>query len=441
MDSRKTEIQEVVERAKKDGIEWVSLQSVDIDGKIKSEEIPVRDLEDSLKRGKYYDGSSIAGFVRIEESDMLLLPDPSTYAPVPWSSSGKKARLICDVFWRKGKPFEGCPRRVLKSNIDAMKQFLGENVDFFVAPEAEFYILREEGGDYKTPDDAGYFDLEFDDFRTECANILEKMGIVVEACHHEVGPGQHEIDIAYNDGLKIADQTTTYKEVVKQVAKKYGFIASFMPKPFGNKAGSGMHTHINLKRTGKNLFFNGKRKRGKRKHLSDTALYFMGGLMEHARATSSILSSTPNSYKRLGVSEAPNYVVWTHRNRSAFIRIPEVREREYDSIRIELRSPDPACNPYLAFAVMLAAGMDGIKRRTDPGDPRDENIQRMSTYEGINKLPDSLGEALSYLEADDVISSALGSHCLNEFLRLKRAEWEDYRTRVGSEERKHYIDL
>jgi glutamine synthetase len=441
MVSRSEKVKEVIKKADPEIIKWIYLQFVDIGGKIKSVEIPTRDLPKVFKKGKGFDGSSILGGVRIHESDMLLIPDPFTYTTVPWVDSGDRARVICDVYRNKQTPFDGCPRRVLKNNIAAMQAKFGDGTDFAVATEPEFYILKEVGGDFITPEEAGYFDLDFSDFRIECAEMMEKVDIKVEAGHHEVGlGGQHEIDYAYGDAIKVADQTTVYKEIIKQVAKRHDLTASFMPKPFGDKAGSGMHVHINLKRDGENLFFDGK-KRGKRLHLSDTALYFMGGIMKHARALSAILSSTPNSYKRLGVSEAPNYVLWARKNRSAFIRIPDILDKEYDSVRLELRSPDPACNPYLAFGVILAAGMHGIKRKIDPGDPRNEDIQNMSSYDGVIMLPGTLGEALSYLERDKVIIKALGDHCMNEFMKLKTKEWNDYKIMVGTQERQQYINL
>jgi glutamine synthetase len=430
-----TKIKEVLEKIKENNIERISLQFIDVAGVPKQKGIPVQEFKKTIYKGSSFDGSSIEGYARIQESDMLLFPDLNTYAPFP---NTKKARIICDVYTHDGKPFEGSPRYVLKKMIAKMKKMLGKNAAFYVAPELEFYLLEKRTDGYHPHDHANYFDVAPKDlaegFRDECIAYLNKMGIEDEADHHEVGEGQHEIDIVYGDALRLADETITYKMIVQELAMKKGLCATFMPKLFPDKPGSGMHCHINLvtekMEEGKfvkdrNLFHDESTN-----DLSDIAKYSIGGLMAHARGSSAIWCPTVNSYKRLGKSEAPKYIVWAHNNRSALIRIPAIRKNEYGALRIELRCPDPSCNPYLAFAVMLADMLDGIQKKINPPKPVEENIYHLPSYEKIEKLPDSLEEALECLEKDEVVKNAIGKHCLREFINLKRKELKEYQSHV-----------
>jgi len=435
--------EDILKRIKEDKVERVILQFTDIAGCLKQIGISLNEFEKTIYEGTFFDGSSVLGYARIQESDMLLIPDLSTYALLPTGNS-RKARFICDVYKPNGEPFYGSPRHVLKRMIETMKEELGEDAVFYVAPELEFYLLK----DGKPYDNAGYFDVTPEDlaeeFRYKCIKLLNKMNIIDEAEHHEVGPGQHEIDIKYADAVKMADNTVTYKMIIKYIAKNMGLTASFMPKIFRDKPGSGMHCHVNIviekesngKKERDNLFYDEKR-RG----LSDIALYSIAGLMKHAKASSAIWSPTINSYKRLGKSEAPKYIVWAHINRSAFIRVPAIRGDDHNSMRIEVRSPDPSCNPYLGFAVMLADMLDGIKNKEKPPEPVEEDMYHRTSYEGIEVLPSSLEEAIRYLEEDDVVKEALGDHCLKEFIELKQKELESFNNCVTEWERKKYMDV
>ncbi|GAV26482.1 glutamine synthetase [Carboxydothermus islandicus] len=425
------------------GIRFIRLQFTDIYGIPKNVAITAEQLEKALDGELMFDGSSIDGFVRIEESDMYLKPDPSTFMILPWADQRyAEARLICDIYTYDGKPFSGCPRGNLKRILQEAKQ-MGID-EMYVGPEAEFFLFQtKEDGTLTTVthDEAGYFDLapvdRGENARRDMVLALEQMGFEVEASHHEVAPGQHEIDFKYDSAVRTADKVVTFKTVVRKIAKKHGLHATFMPKPVYGIAGSGMHLNISLAANGQNIFYDP----GTPHQLSDIALYFIGGLLKHARAISAITNPLVNSYKRLVSGfEAPVYIAWSFRNRSPLIRIPAKRG---PSTRIELRSPDPSANPYLAFAVCLKAGLDGIKNKIMPPPPCDRNIYHMNEEErkalGIGNLPASLGEALKELEQDEVIREALGEHIFERYMEGKRLEWDTYRMQVHEWELKEYL--
>jgi glutamine synthetase len=436
----------VLKRAEQLKVEFVKLQFTDVFGTTKNVALPVKQLEKALDGDVMFDGSSIEGFVRIEESDMYLKPDLDTFTLIPWQSEyGNVARLVCDVYLPNGKPFPGDPRVNLKRVIKE-----AEEAGFVMnaGPEPEFYLFErtEEGlPTIQTKDKGGYFDLSpidlGDEVRRAMVMALESMGFEIEASHHEVGEGQQEIDFKYGDALSTADNIATFKFVVRKIAINYGMHATFMPKPAFGKAGSGMHIHQSLFKKGNkvNAFYdeNGKYQ------LSKTALNYIGGLLTHARGYCAVTNPLVNSYKRLVPGyEAPVYIAWSEKNRSPLVRIPA---RRGVGTRAELRCPDPACNPYLALAVSLKAGLDGIKRKLDPGDPVNLNIYHLTEEErkhyGIRNLPANLSEALDELEADDVIKSALGEHIYDRFMTAKRIEWDDYRQQVHQWELDQYLGL
>ncbi|MFZ5634106.1 MAG: type I glutamate--ammonia ligase [Bacillota bacterium] len=428
--------------AKDLGVKFIRLQFTDIFGVLKNVAITVEQLDKALNGELMFDGSSIEGFVRIEESDMYLRPDPSTFVVFPWKPrDGAVARLICDIYNSDGTPFIGDPRYVLKK-VTAEAKDMGYTM--FVGPEAEFFLFHVDSEGRPTTithDRAGYFDLTPVDLgenaRRDMVLTLEQMGFEIEASHHEVAPGQHEIDFKYSDAVDIADKVVTFKFVVRTIAQRHGLHASFMPKPIFGIAGSGMHLNQSLMYNGGNAFFDPDAPG----QLSETALNYIGGLMEHIRAITAITNPNVNSYKRLVSGyEAPVYVAWSYRNRSPLIRVPAKRGM---STRIELRSPDPSCNPYLALAVCLKAGLDGIKKKTIPPRPCDRNIYEMAAAErkelGIGSLPNSLEEALCELVKDRVIMEALGPHVLERFVEAKRIEWNRYRVQVHPWEIEEYL--
>ncbi|AFC99141.1 glutamine synthetase, type I [Methanocella conradii HZ254] len=436
----------VLKKAEELKVKFVKLQFTDVFGITKNVAIPVKQLEKALNNEIMFDGSSIEGFVRIEESDMYLKPDINTFTLIPWQSEyGNVARLICDVYNPDGTPFEGCPRNTLKKVIKE-----AENMGFTMnaGPEAEFYLFERDGEDLPTThskDHGGYFDLSpvdmGDEVRRAMVTALEGMGFEIEASHHEVGEGQHEIDFKYAPALTTADNIVTFKFVVRKIAMQYGLHATFMPKPLFGKAGSGMHTHQSLFFKGKNVnaFYdeNGKYQ------LSKTALYYIGGLLAHARGYAAITNPLVNSYKRLVSGyEAPVYIAWSEKNRSPLVRIPARRGL---GTRAELRCPDPACNPYLALAVMLKAGLDGIKKKIDPGEPVNMNIYHLTEKQkkdlNIKSLPSNLNEALDELEADEVIRSALGEHIYENYMKAKRIEYDEYRVQVHRWEIEKYLSI
>jgi glutamine synthetase len=433
---------DIIELATANSVRFLRLQFTDILGINKNVEIPASQFEKALAGDIMFDGSSIEGFVRIEESDMLLAPDLATFQIFPWGDEKSRvARLICDINTTDGKPFAGDPRGVLKKMLArAAKQGYTMNAGM----EAEFFMFRprsDEAPSTVTHDVGSYFDLApadlGEDARRAIVDILEQMGFEVEAAHHEVAHGQHEIDFRYAEALKTADNITTFRFVVKYVARTFGLTASFMPKPIFGQNGSGMHTHQSLFRGGENAFWDEKAEW----ELSSTALHYIGGLLRHARGITAITNPLVNSYKRLVPGfEAPVNVAWSMRNRSPMIRIPD---RRGAGTRVELRTPDPAANPYLALAVQLAAGLDGIATRADAREPVNTNIWDMSHREKrrlrIDDLPRNLDEACTELEKDDVISEALGEHITSQYLAAKRLEWHDYITQVSPWELDNYL--
>ncbi len=435
--------EQVLNIVQEKNVEFLRLQFSDISGIVKNVAIPATQIGKALTSGISFDGSSIEGFARIQESDMVLQPDLSTFSILPWRTKdgSNEARMICDVHLPSGQPFEGDPRRVLRRQLEKAAE-MGFSMN--VGPELEFFLFeKQNGGSATIPHDfGGYFDLGpvdlAEDVRREIIRALTQMGFTIEASHHEVAKGQHEIDFVYDDALKNADKVVTFKYVTKTIAMREGLRATFMPKPIYGAAGTGMHANISLFRGGENAFFDPETKNG----ISDLARFFVGGLIEHACAITAIANPLINSYKRLVSGfEAPVYITWSGPNRSSLIRIPAGRGL---STRLEFRSPDPTCNPYLTFAVILAAGMDGIKRGIDPGEPVDLNVYHLSPAErkslGIKTLPSNLKEALDYLERDSVIRGALGEHVFENVMRLGLLEWEAYNTYVHPWEIERYIN-
>ena len=433
---------DVLELARRLDVRFMRLQFTDILGINKNVEIPASQFEKALAGDIMFDGSSIEGFVRIEESDMLLAPDLSTFQIFPWGDPASRiCRVICDINMPDGSPFPGDPRGVLKRVLERAGA-LGFTMN--AGMEAEFFLFRtnaEGEATTVTHDVGGYFDLAPADLGEEArramVDVLEQMGFEVEAAHHEVAHGQHEIDFRYADALKTADNIATFRFVVKHVAQQFGLAASFMPKPIFGQNGSGMHTHQSLFRGRDNAFWDGQAQW----QLSSTALHYIGGLLRHARGMCAITNPLVNSYKRLVPGyEAPVNVAWSMRNRSPLIRVPERRGL---GTRVELRMPDPAANPYLALAVMLAAGLDGIETNADYREPVNENIWEMSFRERrrlrIDDLPHDLNEALDELEKDSVVTAALGEHIARHFVEAKRQEWRDYITQVSSWELESYL--
>ena len=433
----------ILNKAKELNIKFIRLRFTDILGMPKNVEIPIRELEKALNGEIMFDGSSIQGFVRIEESDMFLKPDYSTFTVNPWEEEKDVARITCDVYNPDGSPFGGCPRNNLKRMLKEVEE-MGYSTN--LGPEVEFFLFfRNQEGEAttKTHDRGGYFDLLPVDLgeeaRRDMVIALEKLGFEIEASHHEVAPGQHEIDFRYCDALTAADRIMTLKLTGKTIALKHNLHVTFMPKPVFGINGSGMHTHISLFKNGKNVFYDPKEKY----ELSKEALYFIGGLLKHAKGFTAITNPLVNSYKRLTPGyEAPVYIAWSERNRSPLVRVPAARG---DGTRAELRSPDPSCNPYLAFAVMLKAGIDGIKNQIDPGEPVSQNIYTMNKEEkeslGIESLPSTLNEALLELDKDKVVKSALSDHILENYIEAKREEWENYRIQVHQWELDRYLTI
>ena len=440
--------QDVLNKIDSEDVDFLRLQFTDILGQVKNVSIPARQAEKAFGEGIYFDGSSIEGFVRIQESDMRLDPDPDTFAILPWRSERgdetTTARLICDVInTSTGEPFVGDPRYVLKQAI-ARANDLG--FDLNAGPEPEFFIFEnhEDGtASTITHDSGGYFDLAPKDMaqeiRAEIIYTLEKMGFEVEASHHEVARGQHEIDFKYADALTTADNIATFRSVVRATAQLHDVHATFMPKPISGINGSGMHTHLSLFEDGDNAFHDGSDEF----NLSETAYSFLGGILEHAPALTAICNPTVNSYKRLVPGyEAPIYVAWSDVNRSALVRKPAARVPA--ASRIELRSPDPSCNPYLALAAMLHAGLDGIEKGLDAPDPVRENIYEFTEADrearGIETLPSTLGQAVTALQGDDVILDALGPHVSEKFLQAKTQEYTEFLASVSEWEIDRYLE-
>jgi glutamine synthetase len=437
--------EDIIRMAKEENVRYLRLQFTDLLGVIKNVEVPISQLEKVLDNKMMFDGSSIEGFVRIEESDMYLYPDLSTWLIFPWGSEhGKVARLICDIYMPDGTPFEGDPRGILKRVLAEAKEMGFTSMN--VGPEPEFFLFKmDEHGNptMEVNDKGGYFDLAPVDLGENCRReivlALEKMGFEIEASHHEVAIGQHEIDFKYADAVQAADNIMTFKLVVKSIARQYGLHATFMPKPLFGVNGSGMHTHQSLFTEKGNAFYDENDELG----LSKVAKHYLAGILAHARGFAAITNPTVNSYKRLVPGyEAPVYIAWSAKNRSPLVRIPASRGM---STRIEVRNPDPSCNPYLALAAMLKAGLDGIKRELPLPEAVNRNIYVMSDAErereGILSLPGSLKEAIDELLADEVICSALGEHALTHFVEAKTIEWDMFRTHVTPWERDQYLTL
>lgn len=443
-------IAKLIEKMKADNIKFIRLQFVDLHGIPKNVSIPFKadDMEDIVEKGVLFDGSSIAGFVGVNASDLVLKPDISTYSALSWRpEESASCRLICDIYTPDGKPFAGDPRGILKRSLNKIKEM---GYTYNIGPEPEFFIVDTDEDGYPIPHDtAGYFDVEpIDkgaDFRRELTINLQELGFEVEASHHEVGPGQNEIAFKFDDALKTADAVITFKQAIKAIVANMAdfdgldYRVTFMPKPFFGEPGSGMHCHQSLFKDGKNIFADDESESG----LSQEAMWFIGGLLKHSAAITAVTNPIVNSYKRLVPGyEAPVYITYGLQNRSALIRVPSARGK---ATRIEYRSPDPTCNPYLAFAVMLEAGMDGIKNKIDPGEPTEINIYDLSEEErdeqGIELLPSSLWEAYHTFETNEVMKEALGEHIFNAFLDSKYEEWDEYRVQVFGYEQKKYLNL
>ncbi len=434
----------VLQMAKEQDVKFIRAWFTDILGILKSVAITVEELEGALDEGMGFDGSSIEGFARIDESDMVAMPDPSTFVVLPWRPRDRKrvARIFCDIYLPGGEPFEGDPRYILKRNL---KRASDLGYTFYVAPELEyFYFANSETT--TTLDRGGYFDQTpldaATDLRRETVLTLEEMGIGVEASHHEVAPSQHEIDLRYTDALTMADNTMTYRLVVKEVALAQGVYATFMPKPLVNENGSGMHVHQSLFRGERNAFFDPKDPQ----HLSALCKSYVAGLLRHAREITLVTNQWVNSYKRLVPGyEAPVYLSWALRNRSDLVRIPEYKPGKEQETRIEYRAPDPACNPYLVFAVLLAAGLEGIEKEYPCPEPVEENVFIMPEEErkrrGIEHLPGSLYEAIEEAQKSDVLRRCLGEHLFETLITNKLIEWSDYRRHVTDYEIKRYLPI
>jgi len=434
----------VLKQVKERNVKFIRLWFTDVLGFLKSFAITPSELEGALEDGMGFDGSSIEGFARIEESDMIAKPDPGTFAVLPWRTSEDSAvaRMFCDVLEPDGSPYKGDPRWALKR---ALNRAAEHGYTFYVGPELEYFYFRDAKGT-ATLDAGGYFDLTpldvASDLRQDTILALESMGIRVEYSHHEVATSQHEIDLRYMEALSMADAAMTYRLTVKEVAMKHGVYATFMPKPLFGHNGSGMHTHQSLFRGEENALFDA----GDARHLSEVGKRYIAGLLRHAREICSVVAQWVNSYKRLVPGyEAPVYVSWARRNRSTLVRVPMYKPGKEHATRVEFRCPDPACNPYLAFAVMLAAGLRGIEEGYDLPPPVEEDIFEMSPQKraekGIESLPGSLAEAIAETEKSDLVREALGEHIFAKFIANKKIEWDRYRTHVSQYELERYLPV
>ncbi len=434
----------VLKMVKDQNVRFIRLWFTDVLGFLKSFAITPDELEGALEEGMGFDGSSIEGFARIEESDMIALPDPNTFCILPWRGTETPvARMFCDILQPDGTPYAGDPRYVLKR---VLKKAAEKGYTFYTGPELEFFFFKSQDGPPVTLDRGGYFDLTpldvASDLRRDIVLTLEDMGIVVEYSHHEVAPSQHEIDLRYADALTMADNAMTYRLVVKEIAMREGVYATFMPKPLFGQNGSGMHCHQSLFKGDKNAFYDAK----DAYHLSSDGKSYIAGILTHAHEICSVLSQWINSYKRLVPGyEAPVYISWARRNRSALVRVPMYKPGKEKATRIELRCPDPACNPYLAFAVMLAAGLKGIEGKYKLPDPVEEDIFEMSEAErerrGIASLPGSLIEAVRETEKSALVKEALGDHVFSKFIENKKIEWDNYRIHVSQYELDRYLPI
>ncbi len=435
---------DILSLIKKHNIKFIKLWFADVLGFQKGISITRRELEKAMEEGMGFDGSSIEGFARIEESDMVAMPDPSTFQLIPWRSEkdGLSARMFCDIIKPDGRPFEGDPRYVLKKNLKKTKDM---GFTYYIGPELEYFYF-ENPKNTIILDRGGYFDLTpldvAQDLRRETVVMLEKMGVQVEYSHHEVATSQHEIDLRYSDALTMADNVMTYRMVVKEIARQHGKYATFMPKPIYGINGSGMHVHQSLFKGSKNAFFS----KTDRSHLSDTAKYFVAGILKHVREITAVTNQWVNSYKRLIPGyEAPVYICWAQMNRSALVRVPMYKPGKENSTRVEFRSPDPATNPYLAFSVMLAAGLEGVKKKYRLPKAAEDNIYGMTEEErkrtGIESLPEDLYEAIKLTEKSKLVKEALGDTVFEYFIRNKYMEWDEYKAQVSKYEIDKYIPI
>ena len=440
---------EILKLARKEKVKFIKLWFTDILGFLKSFAITINELERALEDGMGFDGSSIEGFARIDESDMIARPDTNTFAILPWGTHDgvRVARMFCDVFTPEGRPFEGDPRYILKRNLEVLKTM---GFAFYVGPELEYFYFQNSNNT-EVLDKGGYFDLTprdvASDLRKETVLALEKMGIDVEYSHHEVAPSQHEIDLRFTDALSMADNVMTYRLVVKEVALKNGVYATFMPKPMSDTNGSGMHTHQSFFRTtgakkGRNAFFDKKDKY----HLSKIAKYYIAGLLKHVSEITLVTNQWINSYKRLVPGfEAPVFISWARRNRSDLVRIPEYKKGNENATRMELRNPDPACNPYLAFSAMLAVGLEGIRKKYKLPEPVEENVYNMTAEERkrrkIDSLPPNLFTAIGLAEKSSLLRECMGEHLFNSLIKNKKIEWNSYRAQVTDYELKKYLPI
>jgi glutamine synthetase len=435
---------DVLRLAQENNVKFIRLWFTDILGNLKSFSVTVGELEDALDGGMGFDGSSITGYNDIEESDMIAMPDTSTFQILPWSPEETRvARMFCDVRTPEGDPYVGDPRYVLRRALERANE-MGFDT-FNVGPELEFFYFKDPYG--TEPLDYGsYFDLTTLDaatnLRRDTILTLEKLGIRVEYSHHEVGYSQHEIDLRFDTALEMADKSMTYKNVVKEIAQRHGVYATFMPKPIQDQNGSGMHTHQSLFSNGKNAFFNPD----DQFYLSDTAKAFIAGQLRHAREISIIFAQYVNSYKRLVPGyEAPVYIAWSRRNRSALVRVPLYHPGKEQATRAEIRCPDPSANPYLTFAALLHAGLEGIERGYELPEPMERNLYHISHEErqrlGIESLPASLGEAIQFAEESELLQKCLGEHIFKRLLNLKRDEWDEYRVQVTPYELQKYLPI
>ncbi len=436
--------QDIIKLVKENDVKFVRLWFTDILGQVKSFAITDKELENALENGMGFDGSSITGYQDIEESDMIAMPDPDTFEILPWRPAEKAvARMICSVMNPDKTPYEGDPRYILQKALERAKKMGFDH--YYLGPELEFFYFKS---DVSTDvlDKGGYFDLTTldvaSDLRRETVLALEKMGIQIEYSHHEVAPSQHEVDMRYADALKMADDVITYRVVVKEIASKFGVYATFMPKPIFGENGSGMHTHQSLFKGKKNAFYDAKSE----DFLSDTAKSYIAGLLKHSKEICSIFAQTTNSYKRLVPGyEAPVYVAWSRRNRSALIRVPLYHPGQEKATRCEFRACDPACNPYLTFAAMLHAGLDGIEKGYKVPKAMEQNLYHLSDAErkkkGIDTLPDSLGHAIEITASSKFVKDALGDHIFSRFVEIKRKEWDAYRIQVPKYELDKYLSV
>lgn len=440
--SKPRDKKDAMELLKKHDVKFVRLWFTDILGQLKSFAVPVAELEFAFNEGMGFDGSSIKGFARIDESDMIARPDPSTFVILPWRPKEKAvARMFCDIYEPDGSPHKGDPRYILKVNLEKAKQ---KGFTLYVGPELEYFYFRNDKGT-EPLDEGGYFDYPMDaaeDLRRDTILALETMGIQVEYSHHEVAHSQHEIDLRYADALTMADIVMTYRIIVKEIAKQYNVYASFMPKPVFGQNGSGMHTHQSLFRGNRNAFFDPK----DQYFLSDIAKKYIAGLLTHVKEITLILNQWVNSYKRLVPGyEAPVYICWARRNRSTLVRVPLYKPGKETATRIELRSPDPSCNPYLAFACMLNAGLKGVEKGYRMPDPVEMDVYHMSPEErkkyDIDSLPGSLNRAIEYAESSDLLRETLGDHIFENFITSKKVEWDDYSIRIHPYEIERYLPV